>query len=233
MRPSRTSAFAGCATGCRRSRLLPPGADAALEVSGRVQRLLVFFEGIDEPRDGGVVQDNRCRAALHRVRGIRTPAGSGSARTRSWCGGAAWHAGRRGWCAAMRLVPKLWTVTTRPTPAPKYRRRDPEASLLHRIVRENLESFLAAAEEEGRPVPLFVEEEFRNYLKCGVLAHGCSATHYVPTPLHAGGGAGGPAASPPRRTIAPGGPGGPAAAHRAAAGRLHHAVAAVVDRCGR
>jgi len=72
----------------------------------------------------------------------------------------------------MRLVPELWTVTTRPRDKPKYRRRDPEATVLHKIVREHLETFLARAEEEGRPVPAFVEEEFREYLKCGVLAHG-------------------------------------------------------------
>ena len=71
----------------------------------------------------------------------------------------------------MRVVPELWTAATPPRDKPKYRRRDPEASLLHRIVRENLESFLALAKEEGRPVPAFVEEEFREYLKCGVLAH--------------------------------------------------------------
>jgi len=74
----------------------------------------------------------------------------------------------------MRLVPKLWTAATPPR-SPKYRRRDPEATLLHKIVREHLETFLARADEEGRPVPAFVEDEFRSYLGCGVLAHG----HFV------------------------------------------------------
>ena len=94
--------------------------------------------------------------------GVRNPDTGAwrSARARCWHGFGVWHVVRRDWRAAMRLVPKLWTVTTRPTPAPKYRRRDPEATLLHKIVRENLESFLAAAEAEGRPVPAFVEEEF-------------------------------------------------------------------------
>jgi len=71
----------------------------------------------------------------------------------------------------MRPVPDLWTAALPPEAGPRYRRRDPEATTLHRIIRENLESFLASAEEEGRPVPAFVEEEFREYLKCGVLAY--------------------------------------------------------------
>jgi len=72
----------------------------------------------------------------------------------------------------MRPVPELWTAATPPEAGPKYRRRDPEATTLHRIVRENLNTFLAEAEEEGRPVPRFVAEEFRNYLKCGLLSCG-------------------------------------------------------------
>jgi len=88
----------------------------------------------------------------------------------------------------MRLAPELWTATRPPRDEPKYRRRDPEASLLHRIVRENLNSFLALTEEEGRPVPAFVKEEFRAFLRCRVLAHGftrlrcdtCHASRLVP-----------------------------------------------------
>ena len=44
--------------------------------------------------------------------------------------------------------------------------------MLHRVVREHLESFVAEAEEAGRPIPAFVELELRAYLKCGVLAWG-------------------------------------------------------------
>lgn len=54
-----------------------------------------------------------------------------------------------------------------------YKRRQPENSVLYKIVQENLETFLQVAEEEcGRPLPEFVEKEFREYLKCGILAHG-------------------------------------------------------------
>jgi len=58
---------------------------------------------------------------------------------------------------------------------PGYTPRAGESSVLHRAVRENLESFLAdtkAAHEHGFGVPRFVEEEFRSFLRCGVLAHG-------------------------------------------------------------
>jgi hypothetical protein len=60
-------------------------------------------------------------------------------------------------------------------PAQPYRRRRPETTTLHRIVRENLESYLALANEAdpmGDGVPAHVEKEFRDYLKCGILAHG-------------------------------------------------------------
>ena len=60
-----------------------------------------------------------------------------------------------------------------PQPQP-YRRRRPENTTLHRIVRENLESYLAQATEAdpmGDGVPDHVENEFRSYLRCGILAH--------------------------------------------------------------
>jgi hypothetical protein len=60
-----------------------------------------------------------------------------------------------------------------------YRPRRPAATLLHQVVREYLHTYLAAAEHAGeqgsdvpRPVPRYVETAFREYLKCGILAHG-------------------------------------------------------------
>ncbi len=56
--------------------------------------------------------------------------------------------------------------------AQPYRRRRPENTTLHRIVREHLETYLALAEEVdpmGDGVPTHVENEFRSYLKCGIL----------------------------------------------------------------
>ena len=64
-------------------------------------------------------------------------------------------------------------------PAQPYRRRRPETTTLHRIVRENLETYVALANEAdpiGDGVPDHVEKEFRSYLTCGILAHGFART---------------------------------------------------------
>jgi hypothetical protein len=55
-----------------------------------------------------------------------------------------------------------------------YIRRRPEDTVLHRVVREHLETFLAEAQRRdgGDGLPAFVEREFRECLSCGVLARG-------------------------------------------------------------
>jgi len=55
-----------------------------------------------------------------------------------------------------------------------YVRRRPEDTVLHRVVREHLETFLAEARRrgDGTGVPRFVEKELREFLGCGVLARG-------------------------------------------------------------
>ncbi len=58
-----------------------------------------------------------------------------------------------------------------------YTPRFPEQTLLHRIVGEQLEPFLARARETGQPAPRFIEQELRAYLRCGVLAHGFLRLH--------------------------------------------------------
>lgn len=46
------------------------------------------------------------------------------------------------------------------------------------MVRENLETFLAHARESYQaPVPHYVEQELRGYLRCGVFAHGFVRAH--------------------------------------------------------
>ncbi|MGH0034207.1 MAG: transposase [Myxococcota bacterium] len=60
---------------------------------------------------------------------------------------------------------------------PEYERHEPEKTLLHQVVREELESFLARACEVGSPVARFVEREIRAYLDCGVLANGFLRVH--------------------------------------------------------
>ena len=53
-----------------------------------------------------------------------------------------------------------------------YRPRHPEQSLLYTVIADHLETFLARQAERDRPVPGFVEREFRAFLECGVLARG-------------------------------------------------------------
>jgi hypothetical protein len=56
----------------------------------------------------------------------------------------------------------------------RYQRREPEQTLLHRIVRENLATFLQAAADRypGGELPAFIAEEFSRYLRCGILSQG-------------------------------------------------------------
>jgi hypothetical protein len=64
-----------------------------------------------------------------------------------------------------------------------YKARHPEQTVLHRLLREHLETWLALARQDNAeidPVPRFVETTFRKYLECGLLCHGfarvyCSA----------------------------------------------------------
>ncbi len=54
-----------------------------------------------------------------------------------------------------------------------YERRRPEETVLHRVVREHLETFLAQVESRtGTGLPGFVKDEFEAFLECGILAHG-------------------------------------------------------------
>ena len=67
-------------------------------------------------------------------------------------------------------------------PAPKsalgravYRRRLPERSVVYQVMQGHLETWLAGcrqADEEGLPVAGYIEEDFRKYLACGILANG-------------------------------------------------------------
>lgn len=53
-------------------------------------------------------------------------------------------------------------------------RRQPEQSVLHQVVREHLETFLAEVRQRGggEGLPRFVERELREFLTCGVMARG-------------------------------------------------------------
>jgi hypothetical protein len=54
------------------------------------------------------------------------------------------------------------------------RPRDAEHAVLYRVIDEHLEAFLETAKRhtDGSALPEFVEREFRDFLTCGVLAHG-------------------------------------------------------------
>jgi len=56
----------------------------------------------------------------------------------------------------------------------RYQRREPEKTLLHRIVRENLATFLVEAQDRypSGELPGFIRAEFERYLRCGLLCHG-------------------------------------------------------------
>ena len=58
-----------------------------------------------------------------------------------------------------------------------YTRRRPEESVVYGVVAAELETFLARARASERTVPRFVEREFRNFLACGILAHGFVRVH--------------------------------------------------------
>src|SRR5262245_6971402 len=55
-----------------------------------------------------------------------------------------------------------------------YRPRAAEHAVLYRVIAEHLEAFLETARchADGSGLPAFVEQEFREFLTCGVLAHG-------------------------------------------------------------
>ncbi|MBK7583142.1 MAG: transposase zinc-binding domain-containing protein [Myxococcales bacterium] len=56
---------------------------------------------------------------------------------------------------------------------PTYARRRPEATALHQVVRDNLLTLYAAAEDGfASPLPSFVREELEGFIDCGVLARG-------------------------------------------------------------
>jgi len=59
-----------------------------------------------------------------------------------------------------------------------YRPRDGTMTVLHAVVRDHLEEFLALAARhgDGTGMPGFVEQELRRFLGCGVLAHGFAVT---------------------------------------------------------
>lgn len=57
---------------------------------------------------------------------------------------------------------------------PSYERRRPEATILHKVIRENLLSFIELAEADPSSVSLpdYIKKEFHEFLDCGLLQKG-------------------------------------------------------------
>jgi len=69
----------------------------------------------------------------------------------------------------------LLSVGARMAPAvATYAPRDPSSTVLYHVVAEHLETFLAslADDPEATGLPTYVQREFYDYLRCGILAHG-------------------------------------------------------------
>lgn len=65
----------------------------------------------------------------------------------------------------------------------RYRRHAPEETRLYQLVQQHYPDFLQAMQVQGTPLPVYVQEEFEAYLKCGCLEHGflrvrCEQCHH-------------------------------------------------------
>jgi len=56
--------------------------------------------------------------------------------------------------------------------AAKYKRHQPERTLLYQIIDQHYPDFLAQLAAEGKWLPDYVQQEFTGFLKCGLLEHG-------------------------------------------------------------
>ncbi|NRA63235.1 MAG: transposase [Pseudobacteriovorax sp.] len=56
----------------------------------------------------------------------------------------------------------------------KYKRRDPESTVLYQVLQENIEAFFRILENnpDQKSLPYFVRKEFEKFLDCGILSHG-------------------------------------------------------------
>jgi hypothetical protein len=78
---------------------------------------------------------------------------------------------RTGWAAPRGPFPHPQAPPRPDGLAAVYRRRDPTATPLYPLTQHHLETFLAA-DLDGDGIPQWVEDDFRAYLRCGILAHG-------------------------------------------------------------
>jgi hypothetical protein len=67
--------------------------------------------------------------------------------------------------------------------SPPYQRHRPEQTLLYQIIERHYPEFRDVMAAQDKPLPLHVQQEFAEYLKCGRLEHGflrvqCSEYHH-------------------------------------------------------
>src|SRR5215831_9439062 len=57
---------------------------------------------------------------------------------------------------------------------PTYAPRDSGDTVLYKVIAEHLETFLASGHDdpEATGLPVYVQQEFYDYLRCGILAYG-------------------------------------------------------------
>ncbi len=80
-------------------------------------------------------------------------------------------------------MPHTSSLKEKTPPRPLHERHRPEKTLLYRIIDRYYPEFLDYMAEQGRSLPLHVQKEFDEYLKCGRLKHGflrvqCSTCHH-------------------------------------------------------
>lgn len=63
-------------------------------------------------------------------------------------------------------------IKDRSTPSPPYQRHRPEQTLLYQIVEQHYPTFRDVMATQGKSLPIHVQQEFSEYLKCGRLEHG-------------------------------------------------------------
>ena len=64
-----------------------------------------------------------------------------------------------------------------------YGRHQPEFTLLYKLIEQHYPDFVAHLAEQDRTLPKYVQNEFEEYLKCGILSHGflrvrCECCHH-------------------------------------------------------
>lgn len=61
---------------------------------------------------------------------------------------------------------------TAPAPTLPYERHRPEETLLYQLIETHYPAFRAQLEAQGQTLPVFVQQEFDDFLKCGHLDYG-------------------------------------------------------------